>query len=283
VNAHGRVACLDAASGKELWAVDVLERYEGKQITWAISECLLVDGPRVIVTPGGRKALMVALDKTDGKEIWATEPLDPDTANYSSPILFRHGGRRLLVNCSSEHLFGVDADAGKLLWAEPMKTPNDVNAGMPVYGDGRIHVATPYITMGCYQLLEQGTKVELAWPTPLDTCTGSFVLAGGVLYAGGWQDVKSWIAIDWKSGETRGALKELRTGSALFADGRLYCLAEDGRVALVTPVSEGFTIAGEFRLARARENDAWAHPVLLDGRLYLRYHDTLACYDVRAK
>ena len=75
MNAHGRVACLEAATGKELWAVDVLERFQGQNITWAMSECLLVDGPRVIVTPGGEKALMAALDKQSGRTVWTTEPL----------------------------------------------------------------------------------------------------------------------------------------------------------------------------------------------------------------
>lgn len=281
MNAHGRVACLDAASGKELWAIDVLERFQGRRITWAFSECLLVDGPRLIVTPGGRKGLMAALDKTDGKLVWATEPLGEDTATYASPILLRHGGRRLLVSCSSEHGFAVDADAGKLLWTVPLKTPYDVNASTPVYGGGQVHFGTPYFIGAAYRL-EDG-KVEKAWPTPFDTCTGSWTLADGVLYGGGYQKFKTWIAVDWKTGETRATLRDLRSGSAVLADGRLHCLGEDGRAALVTPAAEGFKISGQVQLTPRRVHDAWAHPVLLDGRLYLRYHDTLWCYDVRAK
>ena len=94
MNAHGRVVCLDAATGKELWAVDVLERFQGQNITWAMSECLLVDGSRVIVTPGGEKALMAALDKQSGRTVWTTEPLHGDRASHSSPLLFRHAGQR---------------------------------------------------------------------------------------------------------------------------------------------------------------------------------------------
>jgi outer membrane protein assembly factor BamB len=101
MNAHGRVTCLNAASGKELWAVDTLERFSAKNITWALSECLLVDGPRVIVTPGGKKALMAALDKRDGRTVWTTKPLDEDCASHCSPILFRYAGRRLITNCSA--------------------------------------------------------------------------------------------------------------------------------------------------------------------------------------
>lgn len=283
MNAHGRVACLDAATGRELWAADLLERFDGRNITWGMSECLLVDGPRLIVTPGGRKALLAALDKTDGRTIWRTPPLAEDTATYASPLLVRHGTRRLIVSCSSEHGFGADADSGELLWTVPMKTPYDVNASTPVYGDGQVHFGTPYVTIGCYRLLDAGARVERVWDTPFDTCTGSWILRENVLYGGGYKEFKHWIAVDWKTGRKRAELQQLRSGSAVWADGRLYCLGEDGRAALVTPVAEGFSIAGSFALTPRRVNDAWAHPVVLDGRLYLRYHETLFCYDVRAR
>ena len=83
VNAHGRVACLEAENGKEVWAADVLERFQAKNITWGISECLLVDGARLIVTPGGPKALMAALDKKTGDTLWTTPPLGEDRTSYS--------------------------------------------------------------------------------------------------------------------------------------------------------------------------------------------------------
>ncbi|MDD4870978.1 MAG: PQQ-binding-like beta-propeller repeat protein, partial [Kiritimatiellae bacterium] len=125
MNAHGRVVCLEAATGNEVWTVNVLERFEGKNITWGISENLLVDGNNVIVTPGGVKGLMVALDKKTGTTVWNSDALrlgksdlsahervptpagEVDSAGYVSPLLFSLGGRRHLVSCSSRHIFGV--------------------------------------------------------------------------------------------------------------------------------------------------------------------------------
>jgi len=111
LNAHGRVACLDPATGRELWAVNVIERFGGKVPTWALGECLLVDGPRVLVTPGGSRALTAALDAKTGETVWTSEPLrmdespDPahervagkagetDPAGYASPILMQFADR----------------------------------------------------------------------------------------------------------------------------------------------------------------------------------------------
>jgi outer membrane protein assembly factor BamB len=283
MNAHGRVACLDAASGKEQWTVDVLERFGGKNVTWAMCECLLVDGPRLIVTPGGKDAVMAALDKTNGRTLWTTPALGDDRPSYCSPMLFRHAGRRIVASCTSAHGFAVDADDGKLLWTVPLRSPYGVNIMTPVCGQGRIFFTTPYVYGTCYQLPpgKAEPQPEKAWNTTLDTCTGSVLLVNGQLYGSGYQKHKSWLCIDWRSGELRYESKSLTTGSAVYADGRLYCLAEDGQVAMLKPTQQTFEFAGQFRLLSQEVHDAWAHPVLLHGKLYLRYHDTLWCYDVR--
>ena len=284
VNAHGRTVCLSAKSGREVWAVDMLSRFAARNITWAISECLLVDGSRVIVTPGGRKAMMAALDKRDGRTVWTTPPLGDDRTSHSSPILLRHGGRRVIVNCSSAHGFGVDADNGELLWTVPLKNQYGVNTATPIYGDGHVFFVTPYTQRGRLYRLQaspRGMTAEHAWTCPLDSVTGSGVLHDGTLYAGGYKKLKWWFAVDWKTGRTKCELKALTTGAAIHADGRLYVLDENGKVGLLKPAPDGLEVVGRFRLKVARTRDAWAHPVLHDGRLYLRLHDTLWCYDVK--
>jgi len=273
------------ADSDGLIASDVLEKFRARNITWAISECLLVDGPRLIVTPGGEKALMAALDKTSGRTIWSTEPLGGDRATHSSPILLRHAGRRLLANCSSRHGFGVDADTGKLQWTVPLENQYGVNVATPIYGADSIFYVTAYFYGACYRLRAgaKAVEAERLWTTSLDTVTGSGVLVDGALYASGYRKSKSWFCLDWKTGQVRCEQKGLTTGAAIWADGRLYCLAEDGRVALLRPTADALEITGQFRLVPDRKSDAWAHPVLLHGRLYLRYHDALWCYDVRAE
>jgi outer membrane protein assembly factor BamB len=284
MNAHGRVICLDAEQGTEIWHVDILERFQGDNITWALSECLLVDGDRVIVTPGGRGALMAALDARDGKTLWTTPPLEADKTSHCSPILFRYRGRRVISNCSSAHGFGVDAETGKLLWTVPLKNKYGTNVSTPVYGDGRIFYVTPYAELGRQYRLEPGDAGWAAnhrWTSPIDTVTGGGVLVDETLFMAGYNRDRWWRAIDWQTGATRYEYRDLTTGAAIHADGHLYVLDQQGRAGLLQPTPEGLRVAGRFDLVRDRVRDAWTHPVLCDGRLYLRYHETLWCFDVK--
>ena len=73
----------------------------------------------------------------------------------------------------------------------------------------------------------------------------------------------------------------MTTGAAIYADGRLYVLDEEGTVALLKPGPGRLDIVSRFRVTTERVHDAWAHPVLYDGRLYLRYNATFWCYDVK--
>ena len=286
VNAHGRLACFDAAAGNEIWDVDILQRFAAKNIQWGVSECLLIDGNRLIVTPGGTKALMAALDKSDGHTLWTTAPLGDDVASHSSPILFRAAGRRQIANCASAHGFAVDADSGKLLWTVPLKNQFGVNTATPIFGGRQVFFVTPYAENGrAYRLRGDGDKLsaEEAWRSSLDTVTGSAVLLDGTLFAGGYRKSKWWFGLDWNTGQTLSEQKELTTGAAVYADGRLYVFDERGTAALVQPERSAMKIVGRFRISQERLGDAWAHPVVCDGRLYIRYHDTLRCYDVRAR
>ncbi|UCF15723.1 MAG: PQQ-binding-like beta-propeller repeat protein, partial [Phycisphaerales bacterium] len=247
MNAHGRVACLDAASGREIWTVNILERFDAKNITWALSECLLVDGPRLIVTPGGSKALMAALDKRNGRTVWTTQPVGNERTSHCSPILFRHAGRRVIANCSAAHGFGVNADTGRLLWKVPLKNQYGTNISTPVYGGGLVYYVTPYTEHGRAYRLDanrNGIAAQHVWTCELDTVTGAGVLVGDVFFSAGYRKSKWWFGLDWRTGRTKYELKELTTGAAIYADGRLYCLDERGNVALLLP--DGLKIAGRF-------------------------------------
>lgn len=300
-NAHGRVTCLDPATGRERWAVNVLDQFGGKNITWGISECLLAAEGRVFVQAGGTRALMVALHADTGQVIWQSEPLklgpstgqtflriakpegEIDNPSYTSPILVNLAGYKQIVSCSLRHAFGIDADTGRLLWTYPLPsryqviaaTPNLIGNGLfftaPDAGGGRLLRLQPRAT---------GLAVEQAWTSPLDTCHGGLVVVNGRLYGSFYRDRKGWACVDPENGALLYEWKDLAMGSVLYADQRLYCLSQEGEMALIEPTQNSFKIHGRFRLVPDRVHDAWTHPVIYQKRLYLRYHDRLNCYSV---
>lgn len=286
LNAHGRIACLEAATGREVWAANVLERFQGRNLTWAISECVLVDGANVVVTPGGRKAFMAALNRRTGETVWAGEPLrEPDTerTGYASPILFRLGSRRLLVTLSLRSVVCVDADTGKVQWVFEHPTRYDANCATPVLcGDAIFH--TNPTRSGCALLRlapgQDTVRYEKVWEGKVDNISGGAIFRDGLVYSSGHLN-DGWVCMDIRTGEEKWRTDALAQGSLIYADGRLYCLSEKGVVALVKAGAQAFEVCGRFQLVPGGRSDVWAHPVLLDGRLYLRYHDKLYCYDVR--
>lgn len=293
LSAHGRLACWDAATGRELWAEDLLRRFEGENITWALSEGVVVDDRHVYVTAGGREALFVALDKRTGEVRWRSEPLYDsegerklENASYASPILVRFAGRRLLIGCSLRHLVCVDADTGEIQWTERFATSYSVLALMPALVGDAVFVTAPHGKGGrLIQLLPPetpGDKIgrrEL-WSTPFDALQGCVVALDGRIYGAFYQGRKGWAALDAATGQVLYDAPEFVKGAVLAADNRLYALCEDGWMLLLEPQVERFEVRGRFRLADARARDAWAHPVIHDRRLYLRYHDTLYCFEV---
>jgi len=284
MNSHGRVVRLDAATGREAWAVDALQRFEGVNILWGLSECLLVGGDRVIVTPGGKKGVMAALHRKTGETVWTTEPIEKNDAGYGSPILFELHGRFQIVNFSSRHVFGVDAQTGKLLWKRPRPSEYIALCFTPVFcGDG-VFVTTPGKNGGTrYRLGALEDQADALWDNKLDSLQGGAVLVDGRIYGAGYEGFKGWGAIDVATGQTAASTRDLAIGSVIYADGRLYCFSERAEMALVKPTATGFEFTGRFKLLEEFKKDAWAQPVICDGRLYLRYHETLYCYDIRAK
>ena len=297
---HGRLACLQAADGALVWETGILERFGATNIFWALSENLLVDGPRVLVTPGGARALMAALDKTNGRTVWTTPALrlgpspspamrrletpagECDPAAYTSPVLFTQGARRFVVNCSKRHVFGADAATGELLWTQPLPSQYQVIAATPVVCGAGVFVTAP--DAGGGRLLgwpAAGAPAAELWKTPLDTCQAGVLLAGGSLYGAGYRDRRGWMRVDAATGRVLYENRDFPSGQAVSAEGRLYCLTQEGEALLLKPGPEAFEVLGRFTLVQEPKKDVWAHPVLCGGRLYLRHQDTLWCYDVK--
>src|SRR5262245_61491300 len=144
---NGDLACLNASNGVPVWRKNILKEFGGSNPGWLISESPLIDGDRVIVTPGGRGAGMVALDKMTGKEIWRAKDLS-DGAGYASCIAADVGGVRTIMNFTSRAAVGVRASDGKLMWSESSPANRTANIATPVFGDNKVFFSSDYNTGG---------------------------------------------------------------------------------------------------------------------------------------
>ena len=287
----GVMVCFEARTGRKIWEVNTLEKFKGKNIRWGMSGSPLIDGDKVYCTPGGKKGIMVALDKMTGETIWATSGLDEMSA-YSSPILIERGGIRLLINMIQKSVICLNAENGKLIWQEPYVTPSDTGGVTPIYKDGAVYVTSAIereFTRGgvMFELSADGTSVSEKWnDQTLDTGHGGVVLIDGYLYGSTFDGIPKgdWVCLEWDSGKVM--YKEIwngNKGSIIYADGMLYCYDENtGDVALVEASPTDFEIVSYFRVTQG-SGQHWAHPAISDRRLYIRHGDALMAYDIKSK
>lgn len=291
LNSEGNIVCLDTATGRTLWALNMLEKFGGRNIQWGLSEALLVDGDRVIACPGGSNVMMVALDRHTGKTVWQT-PGTGDKPGYTAPQLIEVAGQRQIVTMTSGSAIGVAPDTGRLLWRFEMPAPYEVNASHPVYHDGRLALFGTW-GRGAYvlQLTPEGDRCSVTqlWHTvELDNEHGGVLLVNGALFghADGNHKHRHWACLDWATGRTLWTSDEFpgpRSGALTTAAGLLYLLNEKRQVALVPADPQKFSIISQFELPADGEGPSWAHPVISNGRLYIRYSQYLYAFDIAAQ
>jgi outer membrane protein assembly factor BamB len=305
MNADGDVVCLNAENGERIWGLNILDKFDGRNIGWALSESLLIDGDRVICTPGGEETGLVALDKLTGETIWTCTGIEGERLNddgekesfvdspgYCSPCIVEYGGLRQIVTMMSASAVGVNTETGELLWRFPRPAPYDVNVGTPLYHDGHLLIHTTWgVGATKLKLNIEGQKcgVEEVWSAvEFDNEHGGIVLHEGHVYghADGDHKWRHWTCIDWETGEKTydaDPFPRQRSGVTTYADGMLYIMSEDGRVGLVPAVPDEFKVVSEFMLPEVGREKTWSHPVIVGGRLYIRNWNDLYVYDVAAE
>ncbi len=431
----GNVACLKAADGKVVWQRSLVADFKGRSPMWSFRESPLVDGDKVICTPGGEEATLVALNKLTGETIWksvvadkvaggqnqnrgpggnrpnamqtdpvlstldkdqskelstdeitdapkallkldknsdgklsedevspqradgggqgegqrrrrgpgimrmmkANSALDADQsgtieegeiknavaalrkldenadgkltddeagmksmsppntgAAYSSAIAIDFGGQRQYVQLLAMTVAGFSAADGKLLWRydKPANSMR-INISTPIYHDGHVFAATAYGAGGGLARLTKTPTGEFtaeeAWfSKSMENHHGGVILHDGALFGANGGNGGGYMAcLDFKTGEVlwneRDSDKRRVTkGSVAFADGRIYYRTEEGPIVLIEPSRKEYLERGRFDQPERTDKPAWAHPIVVNGKLYIRDQDTLFCYDVKA-
>jgi outer membrane protein assembly factor BamB len=290
ISPHGQLVACAADTGREVFRVDLQAQLGGKKgDSWGYSESVLIDGNRLVCTPGGEKATMVALDKKTGRPLWACAVPGDRGAGHASIVKVRLEGREIYVQTTASGALGVDAKTGKLLWNYPIEQTVAV-IPTPIVRDDLVFFSAGYKRGGA--LLRQvpgpgGTvTVEEVYglKTELANKHGGIVLVGDHLYGGSDDQPIPFCAelatgkIVWKE---RGSGKNSLAVAA--ADGHLYVRYSDGTLSLVKADPGGYAEASSFTVPGSGGRPSWAHPVIVDGRLYLREGDAILCYDIQAK
>jgi outer membrane protein assembly factor BamB len=279
---NGDLACLKAQDGTVAWQRNILKDFAGHNIYWLLSESPLVDGNNVVVTPGGRGAGMVALDKMTGKTVWTAKELN-DEAGYASAIVADVDGVRTIMTLTSQAGIGVRASDGKVMWRQKNVANGTANIATPVFSDNKVFYTSAYGTgAALVGLSAQAGEVkarEIYFTRDMQNHHGGVVLVNGYLY-GFNNSILS--CLKFATGETMWRNRSVGKGSLTYADGHLYLLGEDNVVGLAEAVPGGYKEMGRFKIAD-KGWPSWAHPVVSGGRLYIRNQDTLSAYDVRAR
>jgi len=294
---QGTLVCCDTAGGKLIWK-KTMQELGGKAPSWGYTESPLVDGKLVVCTPGGAQGAVAALDKMTGTVVWQSKEFT-DPAQYSSLIAVNHNGARQYIQLTMQSVAGVAAADGKLLWRSDW--PGKVAViPTPIFRDGCVYVASGY-KVGCKQVkVAADNKVSDVYVnTVMVNHHGGVVLVGDHLYGysdgtGGPSGGSGWVCQNFKTGEQVWVEKKLGKGAVgCCTEGLLYCLEESNgknpaSVVLIEASPKGWKEHGRFTLdpqtaQRSPKGRIWTHPVVANGKLYLRDQELIFCFDVKAK
>ena len=278
----GDLACLKMADATVVWQRNILRDFSGRNIQWLLSESPLVDGDFVVVTPGGRNAGMVKLDKMTGKTVWAATELS-DEAGYSSVVMADIQGVKAYTTITGSAAVGVRASDGKVLWRYEAPANDTANITTPLVSANQVFYTSAYGTGGGLLNLRAnngGVSInEVYFTREMQNHHGGVVLVDGVLY--GFNNA-ILAALDFASGRPLWRDRSVGKGALTYADGRLYILSEGHVMGLADVSRQGYKETGRFQIPD-QGLPSWAHPVVAGGRLYIRSQNMLWAYDIRSE
>ncbi len=284
LGANGNLLCAELKTGRRLWQKNILQEFGGRNIQWGISESVLIDGDRLICTPGGSQATMAALNKTNGAVIWRSVVPGNPRAAYASAIRCEVGGVPQYVNFTSQGVIGVAATDGRFLWADDSSSNGTANCSTPLFWKDHIFSASNYGTGGTLLRLasQQGATVatQVFHTDKMKNHHGGMVIVDGHLY--GSNDPGILTCIELPSGKIQWENRSVGKGSIIYADGNLILRSENGPIALVAASPQGYQEKSRFDQPQRSNHRSWSHPVVADGKLFLRDMDVLLVYDLKA-
>lgn len=294
LGSDGDLACVERDKGKVIWAKNLKKDFDGKPGMWAYAESVLIDGDVLVCTPGGKTATMLALNKKDGSVIWKCAVPEGDSAGYASTIIAEVGKVKQYVQFVAGGVIGVDAKTGKFLWRYDHTKDANANIPTPVFHDDCVFTSTSRNGSGLNRITVDKDKVaseEVYFKTTKLNSIGGVVRVGDYVY--GTNDRGELVCMEFKTGKVKWQHAAVGSAALCFADGMLYVRGQGGsgfggepaktETVLVEPMPEEYKEKGRIELTDHGKYPVWPHPVVANGRLYLRDQGVLVCYDIKAE
>lgn len=295
---EGDLLCAETATGKVVWKKNFGRDFGGTMMSgWGYSESPLVDGDRLICTPGAKDGMLAALNKRTGAVIWKTAvadlgPKGGDGAAYASVIISQGAGVKQYVQFVGRGLIGVDAASGKLLWNYNPIANGTANIPTVLVKDDLVFCSSGYGTGSALLKLSKAGKgqvkadeVYFLNANVAQNHHGGMILLGNHVFMGHNHNEGFPLCLDLATGrETWRPGRGPGKGSAAisYADGNLYFRYEDGTMALIAANPKEYKLRSSFKLPSVLDK-SWQHPTISGGKLYLRDQDVLLSYDIRRK
>ena len=281
VASMGDAVCLDVSTGEKIWHMNIMQEYNGPAVKWGYTESPLIYNEKIFFTPGGPHQNFVALDKLTGKLIWKADA-DSTINSYCSPVLIKYNNQDVVLLNSKDYILLINAEDGKVLVKHPL-TDNHYNHALPpIYDTGKLFYSSGYgegttlfrIVDGQYEMDTIYTNKDL------DAKISGMIRYEGTVF-GVSDKRRQWVGVDYESGETVFESRDLKAGSFILSDDKFFMYTEMGEVALAIPSKTGFEVVSRFQIPAGKATFAFAHPVLYEGILYIRYNENLWLYKVK--
>jgi outer membrane protein assembly factor BamB len=291
ISGTGKLGCFDATNGKEIWGVNVDKDFACRYGSYGMSESPLIIDNKVVCTPSGEKASVVAFDKNTGKLAWQSKPM-PGTRGLASAITYQYKNFRYILTQTSDYLLAVNPDNGEIVWSylwyhKEWETgyggKNATNT--PIFKDNEIFLTKGYDYPAIMlQMAADGKSVTEKWQNKtLDCHHHGVVLIDGYIYGSNWiSNTKgNWICLKWDTGEVMYEEPWINKGSIIEADNKLFCFEEkSGTVGLVKLNPKKFEVVSSFKINKGN-GMFWAHPMINDGKLFIRHGSFLMVYNIK--
>ena len=298
VDPDGELVCLSVSDGEIVWQHSFVEEFGGRLMSGrGYGESPLVDGDRLICTPGGADAMIVALDRRSGDVIWKSTIPDigskgRDGAAFSSIVISHAAGVRQYVQLVGRGLIGIEAKTGRFLWGYNDISNQTANIPTPIGRGEFVFSANGYHAGGVLLKIvrdesETGVtahEVYRLMGNRFQNHHGGFVLIGDHIFGGHGSNNGLPTCLEFETGKIAWKKRGPGTGSAsvVAADGHLYFHYQDGVIALIEANAEDYRLKGTFNLPSAG-GDSWSHPVIAHGKLFLREQGDLSAYNLRSE